>query len=76
MEIRERKQLRQLQEVDQGGGLVGEDGRRVLESQGQGFAQVSVEGQGLQRILERGEERRGGIRASGNALGIQSESGT
>ena len=67
MEIRERKRVR-----EQEGDTLGEDGGRVMEMQ----PQPGVEGQGLQRILERGEERRGGIRASGNALGIQSESGT
>lgn len=71
MEIRERKRAREHE-----GDVVGEDGRRVLEMQGQRQEQISGEGQGLQRILERGEERRGGIRTSGNALGIQSESGT
>ena len=71
MEIRERKRVRE-QEDD----VVGEDGRRVLEMDGQRQGRISVEGQGLQRILERGEERRGGLRSNGNALGIQSESGT
>ncbi len=62
MEIRERKQIRE-QERD----VLGEDGRRVLEMQGQGQGG----GQGLSEVLERGQERRGGIR--GNELGLKSE---